>query len=144
MNKPRQLLTAYAACAGSFMLLDACWLTLMSDRLYRPALGPLLRPDFDVLAAALFYPLYFAGVVGFVVLPALSAGRAHAPFAAFRRGAAFGFICYATYDLTNQATLIGWPWYVTAIDLTWGAFATALAALLAGLAIRPKASDSHQ
>lgn len=139
MNKPRQLLTAYAACAGSFIVLDACWLSLMTQQLYRPALGALMRPDVDWIAAALFYPLYFAGIVGFAVLPALATGRARSPFSAFGRGAAFGFICYATYDLTNQATLIGWPWYVTVIDLAWGSIATAVAALLSCLAVRSRA-----
>ena len=141
MNKARPLITAYAACALSFALLDACWLTLMAERLYRPALGTLMRQDLDWLAVALFYPIYFAGIVGFVVLPALATRRAQAVLA---RGAAFGFICYATYDFTNQATLTGWSWQVTLIDLAWGTFATALAATMAWLAARPRPSNSHQ
>jgi uncharacterized membrane protein len=136
----RQGLIAYACCAGSFLLLDACWLSLMAERLYRPALGALLRPDFDLLAAALFYLLYIAGVVGFVVRPALASGRA---LAALGGGAAFGLVCYATYDLTNQATLRGWPWHVTLADLAWGSSATALAALVAFLVAR-RGSDPHQ
>lgn len=139
MNKTRQLLIAYAACTGAFIALDACWLSLMADRLYRPAIGALMRSDFDWLAAALFYPIYFGGIVGFAVLPALAAGRARAPFAALGRGAAFGFVCYATYDLTNQATLLNWPWHVTLIDLAWGSSATAVAAFLSCLAARPRA-----
>ncbi len=138
-TKPRQLLTAYATCAGGFLLLDACWLTLMADRLYRPALGSLMRTDIDWLAAALFYVIYLAGIVGFAVAPALAAGRGRS---ALRRGAAFGFICYATYDLTNQATLTGWPWHITLADLAWGSSATALAALLGWRAAR--ASDADQ
>jgi uncharacterized membrane protein len=136
----RRLLIAYTGCAGSFLLLDAVWLSLMAERLYRPALGALMRPDFDLLAAALFYPLYLAGVVGFVVMPALAKGRA---LAALGGGAAFGLICYATYDLTNQATLRGWPWHVTLADLAWGSTATALAALAGFLAARRR-SDPHQ
>ncbi len=138
MHKPRQVLLAYAACAVCFLALDACWLTLMTDRLYRPAMATLMRPDFDLLAAALFYPMYFAGIVGFVVLPVL-AGRRGAVRAVIR-GAAFGFICYATYDFTNQATLRDWPWFLTVVDIAWGCTATALASLVAwrvGLALDP-------
>lgn len=138
-TKPRQLLTAYATCAGGFLLLDACWLTLMGTRLYRPALGSLMRTDIDWLAAALFYVIYLAGIVGFAVVPALTtkSGRT-----ALLRGAAFGFVCYATYDLTNQATLVGWPWHITLADLAWGSSATALAALLGWRVAR--ASDADQ
>lgn len=130
----RKALIAYAACALAFLPLDAAWLTLTADRLYRPAIGALMRPDFDWTAAALFYPLYFAGIVGFAILPSRTRR------AALLRGAAFGFICYATYDLTNQATLSGWPWCLTAIDLAWGSTVTALGAL----AGRWAASNSDQ
>lgn len=140
MTAPRQLLTAYATCAGGFLLLDACWLTLMADPLYRPALGALMRPDVDWLAAALFYLIYIGGIVGFAVAPALAAGAG----TALRRGAAFGLVSYATYDLTNQATLLGWPWHVTLADLAWGSSATALASLLAWQVARSRRSDADQ
>ena len=104
MRSPtRHFATAYAVAAGVFLLLDAVWLTTMASRLYRPAIGHLMRPDFDLTAAALFYTLYLLGIVVFVVRSAQSSGQA------FARGALFGLICYATYDLTNQATLVGWP-----------------------------------
>lgn len=126
--KLRNFLIAYLATALVFLMFDAVWLTLMSERLYRPALGSLLLPSFDVLPAALFYGLYFAGVVVFVVAPSLGgAGAASAP----ARGALFGLVAYATYDLTNQATLRDWPWRVTLADLCWGAFVTASAAAAA-------------
>lgn len=121
----RRLATAYAVAALVFLLLDAVWLSTMASRLYRPAIGHLMRPDFDVGAAALFYALYLLGIVVFVVRAAASTGQA------FARGALFGLICYATYDLTNQATLVGWPWHVTLIDLVWGAFVTGASAAAA-------------
>lgn len=122
---PRRLASAYAVAALVFLLLDAIWLTTMASRLYRPAIGHLMRPDFDLLAAALFYALYLLGIVVFVVRSAGSTGQA------FARGALFGLICYATYDLTNQATLVGWPWHVTLVDLVWGAFVTGTSAAAA-------------
>lgn len=113
---------AFVATAFTFLLLDAAWLTTMASRLYRPAIGHVMREDFDVLAAAAFYAIYLAGVLFFAVRQAAD-GRA-----ALARGAFFGFVCYATYDMTNQATVIGWPWHVTFIDLGWGTFVTATSA----------------
>ncbi len=118
----RSLTVASVATAAAFLLLDGAWLSAMGSRLYRPAIGHVMRDDFDALAAAAFYAVYLAGVMLFVVLPARD-NRA-----ALWRGALFGFVCYATYDLTNQATLVGWPWHVTAIDLIWGSFVTGVAA----------------
>lgn len=121
----RPFTTAFVTATAVFLLLDAVWLSTMAARLYRPAIGHLMRPDFDPVAAALFYALYLLGVVVFVVRAAGGTVRA------FARGALFGLICYATYDLTNQATLVGWPWHVTLIDLAWGAFITGTSAAVA-------------
>lgn len=121
----RAVLAAFALTAVAFLALDAIWLTAMASRLYRPAIGHLMRADFDVVAASAFYVVYLSAVVGFVVR------QAGSPRGAAVRGALFGFAAYATYDLTNQATLRDWPWLVTAADLAWGAFATASAAAFA-------------
>ena len=123
----RGFLAAWIAAALPFLALDAAWLSTMAQRLYRPALGPIMREDFDVSAAGAFYVLYVAGIVVFAVQPSLRAPGALA------RGAFFGLVAYATYDLTNQATLRGWPWHVTLADLAWGTFATAAAAAIAHL-----------
>jgi len=114
----------------AFLALDALWLVTMAERLYRPAIGHLMQAGFDVRAAAAFYVIYLAGVTGFAVLPAAGVR------AAAVRGAAFGLVAYATYDLTNQATLRGWPWSVTLVDLAWGAFVTAASAAAAHAALR--------
>ena len=126
----RQMLVAYGVCAVSFLALDACWLHLTTDRLYRPAIGALMSGQVDLAAAALLYALYFAGVVGFVIVPALENGSA---LSALVRGAAFGLVVYATYDLTNQATLRDWPWHLTLADAAWGSVATAIASAVACL-----------
>jgi uncharacterized membrane protein len=118
----RQFVVSSAAAAAVFLLLDAAWLTTMSAVLYRPAIGHVLRDDFDVLAAALFYAIYLTGLLVFVVQPATDARTA------LVRGAFFGLVCYATYDLTNQATIVKWPWHVTVADLAWGAFVSGVSA----------------
>ncbi|MDE2370705.1 MAG: DUF2177 family protein [Burkholderiales bacterium] len=127
---------AVAATVCSFLALDALWLSTMSARLYRPALGPLLAAAPDWIAAAAFYPLYLAGVVVFAVAPALRGGRRRDAAA---RGAFLGLVAYATYDLTNQATLRDWPWAVTLADLAWGMCATAIAAAVGATAARRRA-----
>ena len=121
-----------AAAVVAFLALDAVWLSLMGPRRYQPALGHLMRTDVDWLAAALFYALYLTGVLVLAVLPAASVQGAA------WRGALFGLVAYATYDLTNQATLRGWPWHVTVLDLCWGTFATAVASAAGALRCRAR------
>jgi uncharacterized membrane protein len=136
MNAPLKLLTALGSTAVAFGLLDGAWLTLMSPRLYKPALGPLLADKINPGAALAFYAIYLCGLVYFAVWPALQSGRWQA---ALLNGAALGLVAYATYDLTNQATLRIWPARVTILDLAWGAFASALAATI-GYAVTAWAS----
>lgn len=111
----------FLATTLAFLVLDAAWLGTMGSRLYRPAIGHLMGGGVDWVAAVLFYVLYLAGLLGFALAPSKNIG------AAALRGALFGLVAYATYDLTNQATLRDWPWHVTVIDLCWGAFASAVA-----------------
>ncbi|CAN5910952.1 DUF2177 family protein [soil metagenome] len=127
----KTVLVAYGAAALAMLCLDAVWLTLAADRLYRPLLGDILLPEFRLVPAILFYLLYVAGAVIFAVRPALAAG--HWTVAA-GYGALLGFFCYATYDLTNQATLKTWPTTVTVFDMGWGTLLTACAATAGYLA----------
>jgi uncharacterized membrane protein len=119
---------AYLSALACFLALDTCWLTLMGPRLYRPALSPLIAPEVDWLAAVLFYLVYNGGLLVFAITPGRRVGRS---FIAMKYGAMFGLVAYATYDLTNQATLRDWPWSVTLVDLAWGTFASGIAAALA-------------
>lgn len=125
MSTSARFARAYLGAAIPFLALDAVWLWTMADLLYRPALGDLMVERFDPLAAAAFYLLYFLGVTFFVVL---SPEKTRQLARTAARGALFGLVAYATYDLTNQATLRGWPWHVTLVDLCWGSFATAVGA----------------
>ena len=95
------------------------------------------KPDFG--AAAVFYVLYVAGIIVFVVAPARDGStRTHAAL----RGALFGFFCYMTYDLTNMATLKGWPLQLAVVDILWGMFITAASALAGHLAAKATAKST--
>lgn len=120
-----RLLLAYGAGLAAMALLDAAWLSTMVPLLYKPRLGELLLPRPVWWAAIAFYLLYGAGIVLFAVMPAL---RAESLLRSILLGAALGLVAYGTYDLTNQATLRGWPPLLTALDLLWGMTITAAAA----------------
>jgi len=108
-----------------FLALDGVWLGVVARGMYRRELSHLLAPEVRWGAAAAFYVLYIAGLLLLVVLP----NRASPTVVTAALGATFGLVAYATYDLTNLATLAGWPLSVTLADLAWGAFATAAAAV---------------
>lgn len=116
---------AYIATGLVFLAIDAVWLTLAAQRLYRPLMGDMLVDSFRLAPAALFYLIYIAGIVVFAIAPALASERWTT---AMSYGAFLGLFAYATYDLTNQATLKNWPLAVTVADLCWGTFLTAVAA----------------
>jgi len=127
----KTMVVAYAGAAAAMLAMDAVWLSLAVDVLYRPLLGEILLLQFRPVPAVLFYALYVMGVVIFAVRPALAIGRWPA---AAGKGALLGFLCYATYDLTNQATLKIWPAAVTIVDMAWGTFLTACTATAGYLA----------
>ncbi|HVK80978.1 MAG TPA: DUF2177 family protein [Verrucomicrobiae bacterium] len=108
-----------------FAIADAIWLSQAAPRIYRPMIGELMRPDLSWPAAIAFYLIYVSGIVYFAVAPALAKQSLSA---ALLNGALLGLVAYATYDLTNQATLKIWDVRLTLIDMAWGAFASALAA----------------
>lgn len=120
-----QFIVAYASTGLVFLALDALWLGFMASRVYRPLIGDLMAEQPNWPPAVLFYLLYVTGAVVFAVQPALASGRWTT---ALMLGAFLGLVAYGTYDLTNHATLRNWPAAMTAIDLAWGTFATAMAA----------------
>mgnify|MGYP001605736778 FL=1 len=100
-----------------FFAIDIVWLGVIARNLYRDAIGHLMSARPNWTAAIIFYVLYIIFLVIFVILPAINQGSlSHAML----YGALFGFITYATYDLTNLATLKDWPLYLTFIDIGWG------------------------
>lgn len=129
-----KIVMAYVATALVFGILDAVWLRNAGPALYRPALGDLLADQFRLAPALTFYAIYIAGLTYFAVIPgmlsndaAVLSNFAGVPLSVLH-GALFGLFCYATYDLTNQATLKVWPSHITLIDMAWGAVASGFAA----------------
>jgi len=117
-------LLGYAGAAVVMLVLDAVWLTLTANALYRPLIGDIMLDGFRLAPAVAFYVLYLCGVVVFAVHPALATGRWTT---ALVSGAFLGLIAFGTYDLTNQATLKTWPTILTLTDMAWGCFITAMA-----------------
>lgn len=113
----------YAICATAFFALDLVWLSTATKRVYQPYVGSLLADQPKLGVAAAFYLAYVVGIVALAVVPGVREG---AVLGALWRGALFGLLAYATYDLTNLATLRGWAWQVTVIDLVWGTSVTSI------------------
>ncbi|MBA3235368.1 MAG: DUF2177 family protein [Chloroflexi bacterium] len=107
----------YLATVPVFFLIDLVWLGLVARDFYRDQMGSLMADPINWPAGILFYLLWVAGLILFAVTPALDGGDW---VRALLLGAAFGFITYATYDLTNLATLRDWSLPLTLVDLAWG------------------------
>ena len=110
-------LKLYAVAFVTFMAIDLVWLGVVARSFYRAQLGPLMRSDVNWVAAVLFYVVFVAGIVVLAVWPAIERGSlAHA----MALGALFGLVTYAAYDLTNLATLEGFPVRMVIVDMLWG------------------------
>ncbi len=109
----------YLIALPVFFAIDMLWLGVIAKKFYRRQIGHLMRVDVNWPPAVIFYLLFILGLVFFVIFPAVSRESLKA---ALLGGAFFGFITYATYDLTNLATLKSWPLLVTVVDLLWGTF----------------------
>ncbi len=114
-------LFAYLGAGLTFAAIDAVWLTTMTERLYKPVLGPILADKPNMVAAVAFSLISLGATVFLAIAPALKEGNWTR---ALINGAVLGFVCYATYDLTNQATLANWSTKLTLIDLAWGTVLT--------------------
>lgn len=121
-------IAAYAGTATTMVALDLLWLGVIARPLYQQGLGHLLVEQPVVSVAVLFYLLYALGVTVFAVAPqgALSQPRSWA--GTLGLAAFFGFVAYATYDLTNLATLKGWPLGLSIIDMAWGTVVSTVSA----------------
>jgi uncharacterized membrane protein len=107
----------YLVTLPIFFAIDMLWLGTLAKSFYQRHLGYLLSPQVQWGPAILFYLVFIGGIVFFAVKPAL---EAHSPSRALINGAILGFVAYATYDLTNHATVRDWPAIVTVVDLAWG------------------------
>lgn len=115
-------LNLYLITLVVFLGIDSVWLGLVAPKFYRSQIGHLMAEKANLAVAGLFYLLFVGALVYFVVAPAVQSGEMRD---ALLRGALFGLVTYATYDLTNHATLRGWPIAVTVVDMAWGTFLTA-------------------
>ena len=129
----KNILIAYAGALLLLIVADGLWLGLVMPQQYQAWIGPLMRDIPLLLPAAAFYLLYPVGVVAFAVLPALALESWRRSAA---RGALLGLIAYGTYALSNLATLKGWPWQLTLVDMVWGSVLTAAAACAGFYAVR--------
>jgi uncharacterized membrane protein len=112
----------YAIAISLFFLIDMIWLGLIAKNFYKSQIGFLMKTNINWAAAIIFYFIFVLGLVIFVIIPSIQKDSfTNALFL----GAFFGFVCYATYDLTNLAVTKDWPFLVTIVDLFWGALISA-------------------
>lgn len=128
-----ELIISFIVAAAVMGVLDYIWLGYVGKKLYYREMGNLLLKKPNMLAALLFYVIYVVGTVVFVVVPAL---EKESLLYATGMGALFGLVAYATYDLTNLATMKGFSRKIVVIDLLWGALITMLTATGAYLAVQ--------
>lgn len=110
------------------LIIDIIWLNIMAKRFYAHRLGSIITKIPNFLPAGFFYIIYAIGLSIFVVLPAFNGY--YSLTKVFFLGSLFGLVAYATYDLSNQATLKKWPLVVTLVDLVWGSFLTGLVSVI--------------
>ena len=120
-----KLLKIYLIAVLIFLAFDSLWLGIIAQSMYQEELGPIVNIKFNFVAAIVFYLAYVAGILFFSILPAL---KEKSLKKAWTTGAILGGLCYATYDMTNLATIDGWPIMVTIIDILWGMVITGVSA----------------
>ena len=129
----KTVLIAYAGTLVSLLIADAIWLGLVARTFYRDQLGELMLPSPNLAIASVFYVFFAMAIVLLAVMPGI---KANSLLTALGYGAVLGLAAYGTYDITNLATLKGWPPIVSAVDMAWGTFVTAFAASCGLLACR--------
>jgi len=118
-----KLVISYLLTAVVFFAIDMAWLGFIAKDLYRKLLGGFLSDKVNWTAAIIFYLLFIIGIFYFSILPAV---EKNSVVKAILSGTLFGIISYATYDLTNLATLKNWPLPIVFIDIAWGGLLTAM------------------
>lgn len=121
----RNLVLAFFATMLALLTIDALWLLVLMKGTYQFYLGGLMLDQAKLVPAGLFYLLYPVGLVVFAVMPAV---HKHDWRSAALLGGLLGLVAYGTYNLSNLATLRGWPWQFTVIDMAWGTFLSSVTA----------------
>ncbi len=115
-----------------FFAIDMIWLGVIAKNFYREKLGFIFTGEVNWTAAVIFYLLYIGGILYFAIIPGIDTGNWKL---VLLNGAFLGFLCYATYDLTNMATIKQWPLIVVLVDIAWGTFLTGSVAVLSYFAV---------
>lgn len=113
----KSIIFSYLLTFLVFLMVDMLWLGVIAKNIYQKYLGSFLSDSVNWTAAFIFYFIYVVGISIFAIYPAVNKGSV---YSAILMGALFGFFTYATYDLTNLATLKDWPLPIVIIDITWG------------------------
>lgn len=112
-----ELIKLYIIALPTFFIIDFIWLVFIARKFYLDQLGHLMKTNINWTAAIIFYLLFIVGLIIFVIAPAI---EKKSIVSAILLGGLFGFFTYATYDLTNLATLKNWPLTITVVDILWG------------------------
>ena len=123
---------SYLIATVIFFAIDMVWLGLIAKNLYKAKLGFILSDQVNWMAAIIFYLLYIGGILYFALIPAFKDASWQT---ALINGAILGMLCYATYDLTNMATIAKWPLSIVFIDIAWGIVLTGGVSVLSYLVI---------
>lgn len=116
----------YAVALVIFFAMDLTWLGLIAKNLYKDKLGFIMSDKINWVAAIIFYLLFIGGIMYFAIIPGIESGSL---VTTLIKGALLGGLCYATYDLTNMATIANWPLSIVVIDIVWGMVLTATCAV---------------
>lgn len=116
-----KIVYSYLLTTLVFFAIDIAWIGGFAKKFYWGNMGSLLKDDINWAAALIFYMLYIVGIFVFAIMPAVKSDSVQD---AIIYGALFGFFCYATYDLTNLATMKGFPLKVAIVDMIWGVILT--------------------
>lgn len=122
----KSILINYLLTTVVFLIIDLAWLGFIAKDLYQKYLGDFMAEKVNWTAAIIFYLIYIVGISVFAIYPAVNMNSA---LNAALMGGLFGFFAYATYDLTNLATLKGWPLPIVFIDIAWGVVLTSIVSL---------------
>ncbi|MCA1759871.1 MAG: DUF2177 family protein [Bacteroidales bacterium] len=119
----KSIVISYLLTFMVFLIVDMLWLGVVAKNIYQKYLGEFLTDNVNWTAAFIFYFIFVVGISIFAIYPSVNKDSV---YQAILMGALFGFFTYATYDLTNLATLKGWPLSIVIIDIIWGSVLSAI------------------
>ena len=125
--KATRYLISYMLTLIAFLILDLMWLGFIANGIYEKFLGYLMAEEVNWGAAIVFYSLFVASLFVFVIRPSI---KKNSPTSALALGGFFGLVTYATFELTNYATLKGWPIQMVVIDMLWGTILGAIVCIV--------------